>query len=201
MGDGAIGLAAQEVGEVGVDIRAHMIDMRAAAATGIRGRIATGAAIQRVVARAPGELIVARQAIDHIVAGTAGKVVAGGAEDLGANLFIAGHPAHHEATVGEAGDMRIGLPAFGRIADPPNEPRSATCAARRAKPSPLADKRQQFVVAALPAAQPQEAVRQDAALQERVELVLDEARQLTAGAGLVAGDEVGRVPDADRPLT
>jgi hypothetical protein len=48
-------------------------------------------------------------------------------------------------------------------------------------------------VAALAAAQAQEAVGQDAALEERVELVLDEPRQLGACAGLGVRDEAGRV--------
>jgi hypothetical protein len=48
-------------------------------------------------------------------------------------------------------------------------------------------------VAALAAAQPQESVRQDAALEEGVELVLDEPRQVGTGAGLGAGNEAGRV--------
>lgn len=48
-------------------------------------------------------------------------------------------------------------------------------------------------VRALPATQPQEPVRQDAALEERVELVLDEARWLRSGAALGVGDEAGRV--------
>jgi hypothetical protein len=44
-------------------------------------------------------------------------------------------------------------------------------------------------VAALAAVQSQEAVRRDAAPQERVGLVLDEPRQVGAGAGLGMGDE------------
>jgi hypothetical protein len=48
-------------------------------------------------------------------------------------------------------------------------------------------------VAAVAAAQPQEAVGQDAAFEEGVELVLDEPRQLGASAGLGVGDETGRV--------
>jgi hypothetical protein len=48
-------------------------------------------------------------------------------------------------------------------------------------------------VPALAAAKPQEAVRQDAALQEVVELVLDEARQLGTRAGLGVCDEACRV--------
>jgi hypothetical protein len=47
-------------------------------------------------------------------------------------------------------------------------------------------------VAALAAAQPQEAVGQDAAFEKGVELVLDEPRQLGAGAGFGVGDEAGR---------
>ena len=43
-------------------------------------------------------------------------------------------------------------------------------------------------------AQPQEAVRQDAALEEGVELILDESRQLGSGVGLGVGDEAGCVP-------
>ena len=57
----------------------------------------------------------------------------------------------------------------------------------------LAAEGQQLIVAALAAAQPQEAVRQDAASQEGVELVLDERPQFGAGAGLGVGDEAGRV--------
>ena len=49
------------------------------------------------------------------------------------------------------------------------------------------------LVRAEAAAQPQEAVRQDAALEESVELVLDEARQFAARAGLGVGDEAGRI--------
>jgi hypothetical protein len=48
-------------------------------------------------------------------------------------------------------------------------------------------------VAALAAPKPQEAVGQDAAFQEGVELVLDEPGQLGAGAGLGVGDEAGGV--------
>jgi len=48
-------------------------------------------------------------------------------------------------------------------------------------------------VAALAAAQPQKTMRQDAALQEGFELVLDERGQLGARAGLGVGDEAGRV--------
>ena len=48
-------------------------------------------------------------------------------------------------------------------------------------------------MAALPAAQPQETVRQDAALEEGVEFVLDEPGQLGAGAGFGVGDEAGRM--------
>ena len=48
-------------------------------------------------------------------------------------------------------------------------------------------------VAALAAAQPQDAVRQDAALEDGVELVLDEPGQLRFGAGLGVSDEAGRV--------
>ena len=52
---------------------------------------------------------------------------------------------------------------------------------------------QQLVVPAFAAAQPQEAVGQDAALQEGVELVFDEPRQLSPGAGLGVGNEAGCV--------
>jgi hypothetical protein len=48
-------------------------------------------------------------------------------------------------------------------------------------------------MAALAAAQPQEPVRQDAALEESVELVLDEPGQLGSGAGFGVRDEAGRV--------
>ena len=52
--------------------------------------------------------------------------------------------------------------------------------ARRAKPAPLAAERDQLVVTAVAAAQSQEAVREDAAFEERVELVFDELRQVGA---------------------
>jgi hypothetical protein len=71
--------------------------------------------------------------------------------------------------------------------------RHAAGTAGRAEPAPLAAERQQLVVAAFAAAQPEHAVGQDAALEEGVELVLDEARQLGPGAGLGVGDETGRV--------
>lgn len=48
-------------------------------------------------------------------------------------------------------------------------------------------------MAALAAAQPQKAVRQDAALEEGVELILDESRQLSSGVGFDVGDEAGRM--------
>ena len=48
-------------------------------------------------------------------------------------------------------------------------------------------------MAAVAAEQAQEAVGQDAALEERLELVLDEPGQLGAGAGLGVRDEAGRV--------
>jgi hypothetical protein len=48
-------------------------------------------------------------------------------------------------------------------------------------------------VAEVAAAQPQNAVRQDAAFEEGVEFVLDELRQFAAGAGFGVRDEAGRV--------
>jgi hypothetical protein len=51
----------------------------------------------------------------------------------------------------------------------------------------------QLVVAAPAAAQPQEAMCQDAAVEQDVELVLDEPRELGPGAGFGVGDEAGRV--------
>ena len=61
----------------------------------------------------------------------------------------------------------------------------------RPKPAPLAAECDQLVVAAVTAAQAQEAVGQDAARQEGVELVFDKLRQV--GAGCVFGLlEVGR---------
>ena len=58
--------------------------------------------------------------------------------------------------------------------------RHAPRTARWAKAAPLATEGDQLVVAAVTAAQSQEAVGQDAALEERVELVLDELRQIGA---------------------
>ena len=62
--------------------------------------------------------------------------------------------------------------------------RHAPRAARGTKPTALAAECHQLVVAAVAAAQAQEALRQDAALQEGVELVLHKLRQVGAGCGL-----------------
>jgi hypothetical protein len=62
-------------------------------------------------------------------------------------------------------------------------------AARRAKSAALAAEGDELVVAALAAAQPQEAVGQDAAFEEGVELVLDELRLLSAGSVFGLGEE------------
>ncbi len=67
--------------------------------------------------------------------------------------------------------------------------RHAPGAARRAQAAPLADEGDQRVVATVVAAQPQEAVGQDAALEERVELVRHEPRKIGAGVGSGLGDE------------
>jgi hypothetical protein len=72
-------------------------------------------------------------------------------------------------------------------------PRHAPRAAWREETAALAAEGQQLVVAALAAAQPEEAMGQDAAFEEGVELVLDEARQFTACTGLGLGDEAGCV--------
>lgn len=63
----------------------------------------------------------------------------------------------------------------------------------RAEPAALAAGRQQLAVVTLATAQPQEAVGQDAALEECVELVLDEAGQFGTRADFSVGDEAGRV--------
>ena len=62
--------------------------------------------------------------------------------------------------------------------------RHAPRPARGAEPAALATEGDQFVVAAIDAAQAQEAVRQDAALQESVELVFGELRQAGTGGRL-----------------
>ena len=72
--------------------------------------------------------------------------------------------------------------------------RTGTCGrspgpARRAKASTLAAEREQLVVAAVTATQAHEAVGQDAALQEGVELVLHKLRLVGAGCGLVLLEE------------
>lgn len=64
---------------------------------------------------------------------------------------------------------------------------------RAVSAAPLATERDQLVVATVTAAQPQEAVRADAALQERIELVLDEMRQLGTGSHFGLRDEGPRV--------
>jgi hypothetical protein len=61
--------------------------------------------------------------------------------------------------------------------------------ARRAEPAPLAAERDQLVVAAATTAQAQEAVGQDAAFEEDVELVLDELRQVGTGSVFGLGEE------------
>ena len=71
---------------------------------------------------------------------------------------------------------------------------AAVCAMRRAphdglQASALAAERDQLVLAAVGAAQAQETVRQDAALEEGVELVLDELRQAGASGGLGLSEE------------
>ena len=71
--------------------------------------------------------------------------------------------------------------------------RHAPRAAGGAEPSALAAESHQLVVTAVTAAQAQEAVRQDAALdaleRKGVELVLDEGRQAGARGGLHVGEE------------
>ena len=67
--------------------------------------------------------------------------------------------------------------------------RHAPGTARRAKAAPLAAERDEFVVAAVAAAQSQETVGQDAAFEEGVELVFDELRQVGAGSVFGLGEE------------
>ena len=67
--------------------------------------------------------------------------------------------------------------------------RHAPRAARGTKPPALAAKCHQLVVAAVAAVQAQEAVRQDAALEECIELVFDEGRQARTCGGLHVGEE------------
>ena len=67
--------------------------------------------------------------------------------------------------------------------------RHAPGSACGAKPAPLAAKRHQLVVAAVAAVQAQEAVGQDAAFQESVELVLHELRQVGTGSVFGLGEE------------
>ena len=65
--------------------------------------------------------------------------------------------------------------------------------ARGTEAAPVAAERDQPVVAAVAAAQAQEALRQDAAFEERVELVLDELRQVGAGRVFSFSEERRRV--------
>jgi hypothetical protein len=67
--------------------------------------------------------------------------------------------------------------------------RHAPGPARGAKTAPLAREDDQLVLGAVAATQAQEAVRQDAAFEEGVELVLDELRQVGAGLGLGLREE------------
>jgi len=66
--------------------------------------------------------------------------------------------------------------------------RHAARTARGAEPTAFAAESDQLAVAAVATAQPQETVREDAALEERVELVVDELRQTGAG-GLLGSSE------------
>jgi hypothetical protein len=75
---------------------------------------------------------------------------------------------------------------------------AAVCDMRRAPHDGQKPRRLQLKARSLswphsPRQQPQEAVRQDAALEEGVEPVLDESRQFRSGAGLGVGDETGRM--------
>jgi len=65
--------------------------------------------------------------------------------------------------------------------------------ARRTKPPALAAEGDQLVVAAVAAAQPQEAMRQDAVFEKGVELARDEFRQVGDGRGLSLLEEGGGV--------
>jgi len=67
--------------------------------------------------------------------------------------------------------------------------RHAPRPARGAEPAPLATEGDQFVVAAIGAAQAQEAVRQNSAFEVRVELVFDELRQSSASGLLSLSEE------------
>ena len=67
--------------------------------------------------------------------------------------------------------------------------RHAPGTARWAKAAPLAAERDQFVMAAIAAVQTQETLGQDAALQESVELVLHELRQVGTGSVFGLGEE------------
>lgn len=71
--------------------------------------------------------------------------------------------------------------------------RSFALGASTAETAALTAEGREHVVVGIAAAQSQEAVGQDAAREEGVELVLDEPQQLRAGAGLGIGDEAGRV--------
>jgi len=71
--------------------------------------------------------------------------------------------------------------------------RHAPRPARGTEPAALATERHELVVATIGAAQAQEAVRQDAALQEGVELVFDELRQAGAGGLFGLGEKALRV--------
>jgi hypothetical protein len=64
---------------------------------------------------------------------------------------------------------------------------------RAAEPAALAPEGQRLVVVALAAAQPQEAQREDAELEEGVEDFPNEPRQLRSGAGPGVCDEAGCV--------
>ena len=65
--------------------------------------------------------------------------------------------------------------------------RHAPGAARRAKAAPLATEGDELVVPAVAAAQPQEAVGQDAAFEKRIELLFDELGQTCPGLPLDLG--------------
>ena len=82
-----------------------------------------------------------------------------------------------------------GAPAHAGVSPARRSLRHAPRAARGTKPPALAAECHQLVVAAVAAAQAQEAVRQDAALEECIELVFDEGRQARTCGGLHVGEE------------
>jgi hypothetical protein len=142
--------------------------------------------IKRVVARKPADMVqsIRRESGTRLTASQSSSDAASNCASRALSASICSSRAASAACTSCA-SKRCGM-VRRRLCHAPR-------AARRAKAAPLATEGDEFVVTAVAAAQSQETVREDAALQERVELVLHELRQVGSGGRLCFGDEGRRV--------